>query len=143
MKSMRALAVLAFVTAMTLGAASCKDSLAPSMLANMGGMDGVTKLMANWTGAMSANEALSKSLSADDMSMITRGFVNEVAKASEVPMPNAGVDLVEVLKGKNLPKESLTGVGDALKVATGTTQLSPEATKGAMGLWEGVVNKLQ
>jgi len=141
MKLMRTVAVLSFAIAMALGTTSCNDAVAPTMLANMGGMDGAAKFMTNWTSAMSANEALSKSLTADDMSMVARGFTNEIATASKIPIPNAGVDLVQVLKDKNLSKENVTAMGDALKAAAGTSQLSPEATKGAMSLWDGVVKR--
>ena len=142
MKLMRMLAVMAVATALTLGATSCKDeAMAPTTLANMGGMDGLSKLMTNWTAAMAAVPALGSALSADDMTMVTKGFVNEVAKASKIPLPNEGVDLVQVLKGKSVSAENLTAMGEALKSAAGTTQLSPDATTAAMGLWDGVANK--
>lgn len=144
MKLMRMVAVMAVATALTLGATSCKDAaMAPSMLANMGGMDGLSKLMVNWSGAMSAVPGITSALSADDLSMVTKGFVNEVAKVSKIPLPNAGVDLAEVLKGKSVSAENLTAMGDALKTAAGTSQLSPEATSGAMSLWDGVAKKVK
>jgi len=141
MRSMRILAAMTFAAVLSLGAAGCKDAMAPSVLANMGGMDGVSKFLDNWTAAMSADANLSKALTADDMSMITRGFTNEVAKASEIPMPNAGVDLVQVLKDKHLSKPNLEAIGAALKSATVTSKLSPDATKGAMNLWKAAASK--
>ena len=144
MKWMRTVAVLAFATALTFGATGCKDeAMAPTMLANMGNMDGLSKLMTSWTGAMAANTALSGALTADDMGMVSRGFVNEVAKASKIPLPNEGVDLPSVLKAKNLSAENLAAMGEALKGACSTMALSPDATKGAMSLWDGAVKQLK
>jgi hypothetical protein len=144
MKRMHAFAVLALAVSLVLGVAGCKnDAMTPTTLDEMGGMEGVTKLVAGWTGAMSANETLSKSLTADDMNLVGRGFATEVAKASKVPSENSGVDLVQVLQSKNLSKENLTAMRDALQAAAGTNRLSPEATKGALGLWDGVVKQVK
>jgi hypothetical protein len=141
MRFTRITATLAFAAALAIGVASCKDAMAPSVLANMGGMEGVSKFLDNWKGTMSANESLSKALTAEDMNMVARGFTNEIAKASEIPLPNAGVDLPQVLKDKNLSKENLTAMRDALKTAAGTSALSPDATKGALSLWDGAAAK--
>lgn len=138
MRSMRVLAALMFAAVLSVGAAGCKDAMAPSILANMGGMDGVAKFLDNWTASMSADANLAKALTSDDMSMITRGFTNEVAKASDIPMPNAGVDLKQVIKDKAMTNETLTGVRNALITASGTSKLSPDAAKGALALWDGV-----
>jgi hypothetical protein len=143
MKLLGKAAVLALAVTLALGAGGCKDTMDPTMLAQMGGVDGLTKFMSNWSGAVAADEVLSKSLSADDMDMISRGFANEVAKAAEIPMPHGGVDLVQVLQGKNLSKENLDAMGGALKTAAATSKLTPDATKGALGLWDGVVKKLK
>jgi hypothetical protein len=143
MKLLWNVAVLALAVSLALGAGGCKDTMDTNMLTKMGGIDGLTKFMSNWTTAMSADEMLSKSLSADDMNMISRGFTNEVAKVCEIPMPQGGVELAQVLKEKNLSKENLDAMGGALKAAAGTSQLPPDATKGAMGLWDGVVKTLK
>ena len=143
MKLLGKAAMLALAVTLALGAGGCKDTMDTTTLTQMGGVDGLTKYMANWTSLMSADEVLSKSLSADDMDMISRGFTNEVAKAAEIPMPHGGVDLVQVLQGKNLSKENLDAMGGALKTAAATSKLSPDATKGAMSLWDGVVKKLK
>jgi hypothetical protein len=143
MKLLGKVAVLALAASLALGAGGCKDTMDTNMLTQMGGIDGLTKYMNNWSSAMSADEVLAKSLSADDMNMISRGFANEVAKACEIPMPHGGVDLVQVLQEKNLSKENLDAMGGALKAAASTSQLTPDATKGALGLWDGVVKKLK
>jgi len=143
MKLLGKVAVLAFAAALALGAGGCKDTMDSTTLTQMGGIDGLTKYMANWSGAVAADETLNKVLSADDMDMVSRGFANEVAKAAEIPMPHGGVDLVQVLQGKNLSKENLDAMGGALKAAAATSKLSPDATKGAMSLWDGVVKKLK
>src|SRR5262249_14117402 len=103
MKNVRRLGALALAVSLALAAASCKESkhsMSSTALANMGGMDGLTKFMGAWKDTMSANPQLSKDLTADDMTMVTRGFGNEVAKAGGIPMPNAGVDLKQVLEQK-------------------------------------------
>ena len=146
MKRMRTLSAWVLVASLALAAASCKESkesMSPTALANMGGMDGLTKFMAAWKDTMSANPQLSKTLTADDMTMVTRGFGNEVAKAGGIPTPNAGVDLMQVLEQKHLSKDDLKAMGDALQVAAKGNMLSPDATKAAMELWEGVARHVK
>jgi hypothetical protein len=143
MRYMRVVAATMLAAVLTIGAAGCKDAMAPSVLANMGGMDGVAKFLDNWTSTVAADANLSKTVTADDMGMIAQGFKTEIAKASEVPLPSAGVDLVQVLTDKKYPKESLTGLRGALQTATVTSKLSPDATKGALGLWDQTVKKLK
>ncbi len=139
MRWLKVLAALSVVGALMVGSTGCKDNTAPTMLANMGGMEGVSKLMQNWGSAVAGNADLSKLVSSDDMGMIARGFTNEVAKASKIPMPNEGVDLPKVLKDKGLSKANLDALGAALDSAAGVTKLSPDATKAAMELWNNAV----
>ena len=73
--------------------------------------------------------------------MVASGMVNEIAMATETPMPAGGVDLLKVLKDKNLSRESLQHMGAALKEAAGISNLSPDATMGAWGLWTNVAGK--
>ena len=110
MKRMRSVGALVLMASLALAAASCKESkesMSPTTLANMGGVDGLVKYMDAWKDTMSANPELSKTLTADDMTMVTKGFGNEVAKAGGIPMPNAGVDLKQVLEQKHLSKDNL------------------------------------
>lgn len=141
MRQMRMAVALMLTAALALGAASCKDSMAPSMLEHMGGVDGVAKFMDNWKAAMAADPTLAPVLTQDDRNMVASGMVNEIAKATETPMPAGGVDLLKVLKDKNLSKESLQHMGATLKEAAGTSNLSPEATQEAWGLWTNVAGK--
>jgi hypothetical protein len=146
MKRMRKVAVWALVGCLAVGAVGCKESeesMSPTALANMGGIDGLTKFMASWTDSMSANPSLSQSLTKDDMTMVTRGFANEVAKAGGIPMPNAGVDLKAVLEQKHLSQDNLTAMGNTLSAAAKGNLLSPDATKAAMDLWENVVKQVK
>lgn len=146
MKRMRRMGALVLMASLALSAASCKgskDSMSPTTLANMGGIDGLTKYMDAWKDAMSANPDLSKALTADDMTMVTKGFANEVAKAGAIPMPNAGVDLEQLLKQKHLTSDNLKAMGDALGAAAKTSMLSPDATKAAMELWEDVAKHVK
>ncbi|HKA23976.1 MAG TPA: hypothetical protein VKF80_03245 [Candidatus Eisenbacteria bacterium] len=143
MRLVRRLAALLLVTLMAGVGFGCKSDLPPSTFANMGGLDGLTKYMSAWTDTMSANPELTKSLTADDMKMVARGFGNEVAKAAEIPMPSAGVDLVSVLKGKHLSAAQLTAMGSALQSAGSASMLSPDAMKGVMELWNGVVKHVK
>jgi hypothetical protein len=143
MKLLGKVAVLALAVSLAVGVGGCKDTMDPTLLAQMGGIDGLTKLMSTWTDTMKANEELNKSLNANDMDLISRGFANEVAKAGEIPMPAERVDLVQVLQEKNLSKENLGAMGDALKGAAVTQKLSSDAAKGVMSLWSGVVKELK
>jgi hypothetical protein len=59
----------------------------PTALANMGGVDGLTKFMDAWKDTMSANPQLSKTLTADDMKMVTRGFGNRWPRQAEFRRP--------------------------------------------------------
>src|SRR5262252_3337654 len=109
----------------------------------MGGIDGLTKLMDSWKTNMSANPELSKSLSADDMTMVTKGFANEVAKAGGIPMPNSGVDLTAFLQGKHLSQSDITAMGDALKAATKGNMISPDGAKACEEIWGDVAKHLK
>jgi hypothetical protein len=146
MKRMRRVGALVLMASLALAAASCKESkesMSPTTLANMGGMDGLVKYMDAWKDSMSANPTLSKTLTADDQTMVTRGFANEVAKAGGIPTPNAGVDLKQVLEQKHLSKDDLKAMGDALHSAAKGNMLSPDATKAAMELWENVAKQVK
>jgi hypothetical protein len=141
MRQMRILVVVMVAAALALGTASCKDNLDPSLLEHMGGIDGVAKLMDSWKEGMAADASLTNVLTQEDRNQVALGMVNEIAKATETPMPEGGVDLLKVLKDKNLSKESLKAMGAALNSATTTWKLSPEATKGVTGLWNNVAGK--
>ena len=146
MKRMHRMGALVLMASLALSAASCKESkesMSPTALANMGGVDGLTKYMDAWKAAMSANPDLSKALTADDMTMVTKGFGNEVAKAGGIPMPDAGVDLKQVLEQKHLTSDNLKAMGEALQSAAKTNMLSPDATKAAMDLWEDVAKHVK
>src|SRR5215467_2743603 len=115
MKLVRGVTGLALVA--LLAVVGCKSSLPPSTLANMGGVEGLTKFTAAWTDTMSTNPELTKSLTPDDMNMLAKGFGNEVAKAAEIPTPNAGVDLEQLLNSKHLTKQQLLDMANALGAA--------------------------
>jgi len=77
------------------------------------------------------------------MTMVTKGFVNEVAKAGGIPMPNSGVDLTAVLEQKHLSKADLTAMGDALNTATKGNMISPDGAKACEEIWGDVVKHLK
>ena len=141
MRKMRMAVALMFTAALALGAASCKDNLAPSLLEYMGGIDGVAKLMDNWKGAMAADASLANTLTSADRDLVASGMVGEIAKATETPMPGGSTDLVKVLQEKNLSKAALNSMGAALQSATVASKLSPEATKGVTDLWNAAAGK--
>lgn len=141
MRQMRMAAVLMLTAALALGAASCKDNMAPSLLEHMGGIDGVAKLMDNWKGAMAADAQLAPILNDADRDLVASGMVGEIAKATETPMPGGSVDLVKVLQEKNLSKSALKAMGAALQAATVTSNLSPDATQGVTSLWNSAAGK--
>src|SRR5262249_61458295 len=103
-----------------------KYSYSQRAQANGGGIDGLTKNMDAGKVPMSANPQLAKSLTADDMTMVSKGFGNEVAKAGGIPMPNTGVDLKQVLEQKHLSQDDLKAMGNALQAAAKGTLLSPD-----------------
>jgi len=143
--NIRKVAALVLAGSLALVAASChesKDSMDHTALVNMGGLDALVKYMDAWKDTMSANPQLAGKLTADDMTMVTKGFGNEVAKASGIPTPNQGVDLMQVLEPKHLSHDDLKAMGDALQAAAKGQMLSPDATKAAMDLWEGVAKHL-
>lgn len=146
MNRTRRMGALVLAAALAIVAASChesKESMSPTVLVNMGGLDALTKFMASWKDTMSANPSLSQKLTADDMTMITRGYGNEVAKESGIPTPNAGVDLKQVLADKHLSHEDLAAMGSALQAAAKANMLSPDAMKAAMDLWDDTVKHLK
>jgi len=141
MRQMRMAGALMLTAALALGAASCKDNMAPSLLEHMGGIDGVAKLMDNWKGGMAADAQLASVLTEGDRDLVASGMVGEIAKATETPMPGGSTDLVKVLQEKNLSKSALKAMGAALQAATVKSNLTPDAVEGVTHLWNAAAGK--
>ena len=87
MRQMRMAVALMLTAALALGAASCKDNMAPSLLEHMGGIDGVAKLMDNWKGAMAADAQLANVLTEGDRDLCPRQrstFAQDASRALEM-----------------------------------------------------------
>ncbi len=130
-----AIAALAFAPA-----TGCKESA--TLIENVGGTNMLSKYNDALAANLAANAATSKFLDAAAIDMVKRGVTTEVGKYSNVPLPTDGVDLAAVLKEKNMDKEGVQGFKDSAEKACKDVALSPDATKGMMAMFNGVLKSL-
>lgn len=130
-------AVFAFAAMAIAPLDGCKQ--APSLLANMGGMEGLSKFNDAFAANLTADPAVSKYIDAASADMVKRGVTTEVAKESKVPTPSDGVDLTAYLKGKNLDSAAIAGFDKAANKAAKDVALSPDATKAMTSMLSNVM----
>jgi hypothetical protein len=133
--------------AMTTGAtaASASAGMAQtgmSLLNQLGGMAGVTQLANAFGLKIGTNPVLSKLFDGAAITQTSQGLVNEVAKASGVAPPHAGVDLFSVLSGKGLDAAGVGELTSALSSAANEAKLDAPKKASLMGLLTPITNRL-
>jgi hypothetical protein len=137
-RSLKCAAVFAMALMAIAPLNGCKQ--APSLLANMGGMDGLAKFNDAFAANLLADPAVSKFIDQAGADMVKRGVTTSVAKASNVPAPTDGVDLTAFLKEKNLDSAAIDGFRKAATKAATDVALSPDATKGMTSMLNTVLS---
>ncbi|MGH7741789.1 MAG: hypothetical protein ACRENS_07195 [Candidatus Eiseniibacteriota bacterium] len=133
-------AVLAVAVLAIAPVTGCKQ--APSLLANIGGMEGLSKFNDAFAANLLADPAVSKYIDQAGADMVKRGVTTSVAKASNVPIPSDGVDLTSFLHEKNLDEGAIAGFKNGANKAAKDVSLSPEATKGMTAMVDEVLKGL-
>ena len=118
----------------------CKE--AATVMANMGGMEGVSKFNDAFAANIAANPAVSKFIDPAAADMVKRGVTTSVAKEAGMPIPSDGVDLNSFLKEKNMDKAGIQGFKDSATKAAKDVALSPEATKGMTSMLDAALKGL-
>lgn len=123
--------------------ASAKVVTSPSsLLDQLGGLAGVTKLAEVFGANLAANPAIAKFLDATAMTQVQNGLVNEVAKASNQTPPHAGADLLGALTGKGIDAEGVSAITNSLAAAAETQKLSAASKTSLMALLAPITTSL-
>jgi hypothetical protein len=113
-----------------------------SLVDQLGGMSGVTKLADAFGANLSGNPLLSPVLDAAAVSQTKMGLVNEIAKASGMAPPNPGADMFSTLSSKALNADQVGAVTAALSAAADQVHLAGAQKAAVMNLLTPVTNKL-
>jgi truncated hemoglobin YjbI len=117
--------------------------MSQTLMDQLGGMTGVTKLADAFAANLSANPTVSTALTPDAINSAKQGLVNEIAKVSGAPEPYAGASLLGALSGKGLTSDGVKGVEDALASAADTMNLSSPAKESLKSIMSPVSKALQ
>ena len=120
---------VAVLTFAILSLTGCK-----TLLEEMGGMEGVERFNYAFGPSLLANPAVSPFLDVAAVEQVKKGIENEVAKASKVAPPHAGVDLRTVLREKNLDAAARKGFKESARRSAELAQLPGSATSALMKL---------
>lgn len=117
--------------------------MSQTLVDQLGGMTGVTKLADTFAANLSANPMVASALTPDAINGAKQGLVNEIAKVSGAPEPYAGASLLGSLSGKGLTSDGVKGVEDALNSAADTMNLSSPAKDSLKSIMTPVSKALQ
>jgi truncated hemoglobin YjbI len=129
------------MTDASTAASSAAAGASKSLMDQLGGMSGATKLAEDFGKNIAANPTLSSSLNADDVKNAENGLVNDIAKASGMAA-NGDMTLLSALSGKGLTADGVTEVTNALSSAASAMKLSPATTTALMGIMDPVAKSL-
>jgi hypothetical protein len=117
--------------------------MSQTLMDQLGGMAGATKLADAFAANLSANPTVSTALNPDAINSAKQGLLNEIAKVSGAPEPYAGTSLLGALSGKGLTPDAVKGVEDALDSAADTMDLSSAAKESLKSIMSPVTKSLQ
>ena len=123
-------------------AATAKVVSPSSLMDQLGGIAGVTKLAQAFGVNLAANPAIAKFLDASAITQVQNGLVNEVAKASKMTPPNAGADLLGALTGKGIDAEGVNALTSSLTAAADAAQVAAPAKASLLALLAPITNSL-
>ena len=109
-----------------------------TLMQQLGGVDGVNKLADSFAGNLSKNPAVTKYLNPDAIAGVSKGLVNEVAKASGMAAPNPGADLTQALMGKGLDASAMNAVTSSLASAADQVKVPASSKASLLGLMDPV-----
>lgn len=109
-----------------------------TLMQQLGGMEGANKLADSFAGNLSKNAAVTKYLNPDAIASVSKGLVNEVAKASGMAAPNPGADMTQALMGKGLDASAMSAVTASLASAADAVKVPAESKASLMGLMDPV-----
>lgn len=113
-----------------------------SLMDQLGGMAGVTKLVEAFGVNLAGNPAIAKFLDAAAITQTKNGLVNEIAKVSGVTPPNPGADLKATLSGKGIDAAGVDALSSSLASAADQAQLAAPAKTSLMALFTPIANSL-
>lgn len=119
-------------------ASSMTAMASQTLMQQMGGMDQVNKLADSFAGNLSKNPAVTKYLNQDAISSVSKGLVNEVAKASGMAAPNPGADMTQALTGKGLDASAMSAVTSSLASAADAVKVPAASKASLMGLMDPI-----
>jgi len=113
-----------------------------SLMNQLGGITGVTKLADAFGANISANPILSKVLDAAAITQTKNGLVNEIAKVSGMAAPNPGADMLGALTGKGLDAQGVNELTGALSSAADQVKVGGPQKSALMALLTPITNTL-
>lgn len=145
-----ALLCVGLIAGLGCNKSSTKASTASSMTAmasetlmqQLGGMQGATKLADTFAANLAAQPSVTKFLTPDAISVVKNGLVNEIAKASGMAAPNAGADLTQALTGKGLDATAMSAVTSSLASAADTAKVPAAPKASLMGLMDPIAKSV-
>jgi truncated hemoglobin YjbI len=102
------------------------SAVGETLYEQLGGEDGVTKLVSQFGASLQANPELSQLLSAEAIENAKTGLANDIKKASNMSAGDMSLD--SALKDQKLDSNTLAGVNNAIVQAAKGMNLNQETT---------------
>lgn len=102
------------------------NAVGKTLFEQLGGEDGVTKLVTQFGAGLQANPELSQLLSAEAIENAQTGLANDIKKASDMSAGDMSLD--SALKDQKLDSHTLAGVNNAMVQAAKGMNLNQETT---------------
>jgi truncated hemoglobin YjbI len=128
-------------SAMTAGAAGA-TAAGQSLLGQLGGMSGVSKLAEAFSGNMTKDPVLSKLLDPATITQTSNGLVNSIATMSGQKPPHGSDDMLKALSGKNLGADGVNALTGALSSAADQMKVVEPTKSALMAVLTPVTNSL-
>jgi hypothetical protein len=122
-------------------AASGSASMTKTLVDQLGGMSTVSQL-AEAFGANLTASPLAKVLDPAAITQTQQGLVNEVAKASAMPAPHPGSDMLAALSGKVTDPEGVGTLTNALSAAADQMHIGATEKTALMALLAPITSRL-
>ena len=109
-----------------------------TLMQQLGGVSGANKLADTFAANLAKDPSVTKFLNPDAIASVSKGLVNEVAKASGMAAPNPGVDMTQALMGNGLDAPAMSAVTSSLASAADETKVPAASKTSLMGLMDPI-----
>jgi len=113
-----------------------------TLMQQLGGMEGANKLADSFAANLSKQPSVTKFLPPEAISGVSKGLVNEIAKASGMAAPNPGADLTQSLMGKGLDASAMSSITSSLASAADAVKVPAASKASLMGLMDPIAKSV-